>query len=344
MVRVLVYYFWLLASPSVVATWAVSPPPHDSGHHHRRRHRHDLLAAWSNGSSLAGFPERYVDTFRSGAIIDIAQEAQVSGDDGGDNGSRLPAILSVTATWNVPWIRPNPGADLQDINNQNEMGQWVGITGGACDDPATGGALLQAGTDSRLTETGETVAGAWVEWLPSGAIGLSAENMTGDHIRVSIRVDTSHEGFVEIENLSTAQTWADTITDPFYHPSPSSSTTTPSAGGVPLCLGNGTAWFLDEWVLGQPGAKPDSERAALPLFDNVTFSGVEARGRGNGSDGDGASRRFDLGGPEADFWNLTQARTGRAVAVAEMRAPDSFVVYSPGGKGWVPPPALLPLR
>lgn len=82
-----------------------------------------------------------------------------------------------------------------------------------------------------MTETGETVANAWVEWLPSGAIGLTAENMTGtnthsshallpaclciyshnmelttenrkvhpgDHIRVSIRVDTAHAGFVYV--------------------------------------------------------------------------------------------------------------------------------------------------
>lgn len=86
-------------------------------------------------------------------------------------------------------------------------------------------------------------------------------------------------------------------------------------------------------MLGQPDAKPDSERTALPLFDNVTFSGVEARSRGG--------ERFDLGGPEADFWNMTQARTGRAVAVAEPRARDRFVVYSPDGKGWVPPPSLI---
>lgn len=44
-------------------------------------------------------------------------------------------------------MKPNPGADLRDVSNQHEMGQWVGITGGKCDDPL-GGALLQAGTDS----------------------------------------------------------------------------------------------------------------------------------------------------------------------------------------------------
>lgn len=147
----------------------------------------------------------------------------------------------------------------------------------------------------------------------------------------------------QIENLSTAQTWADTITDPFYHPSSTPTSTSTSTGlggggGVPLCLGNGTAWFLDEWVLGRPGAKPDSERTALPLFDNVTFSGVEASSRRG-------DRRFDLGDPEADFWNMTQAGTGKPVAVADLRARNSFVVYSPEGLGWVPlppPPLAVP--
>lgn len=111
--------------------------------------------------------------------------------------------------------------------------------------------------------------------------------------------------------------------DPFFLSSPSSDT-----GGSSMCLGNGTAWFIDEWVLGVPGAAPDSQRRYLPVFENVTFSDVEARGR--------LGRRFDLSSPSADYWNMTQRGTGKYVAVSEPRDRDSFVLYSPEGKGWEP--------
>ncbi len=151
---------------------------------------------------------------------------------------------------------------------------------------------------------------------------------------------------------------------------------------VPVCSGNGTAWFTNEWVLGVPGATvPDRDRVRLPVFENITFSGVEARGRsenpdpdsgtgardsGNGNDngngngnsnsnssgggggggdsGSGSGRHFDLGGPTADYWNMTQAGTGRPVSVSEPRGPDRFVVYSPEGVTWVPPPPRTPPR
>ncbi len=101
-------------------------------------------------SSPSRHARRYVDTFRGGAIIDVPredeeeeEEEEGGGRDGGGNGA--PAILAVAATWNVPRIMPNPGADLRDVNNRHEMAQWVGVTGGRCDG-SEAGALLQAGT------------------------------------------------------------------------------------------------------------------------------------------------------------------------------------------------------
>lgn len=93
-------------------------------------------------------------------------------------------------------------------------------------------------------------------------------------------------------------------------------------------LGNGTAWFIDEWVLGVPGAKPDRERTYLPVFDNVTFSDVEARSR--------LGARFDLDSPSTDYWNMTQKGTKKPVTVSEPRGSDGFVLYSPEGKAWEP--------
>ncbi|RYP64843.1 hypothetical protein DL769_006518 [Monosporascus sp. CRB-8-3] len=252
--------------------------------------------------------KRYVDTFRGGAIIDIPQLSHDK-----------PAVLSVAATWNIPFIKPNPGADLHDVNNRHEMGQWVGITGGHCDD-AAGGALLQAGTDTALLENGKTEAFAWLEWLPAAAFALPPENMTvhpGDNIRVTIRIDTADEGFVEIQNLNTGQKWSDAVANPH-----------PEAAGSAMCLGNGTAWFLNEWVLGVPGTKPDRERTVLPVFSNISFADVQARDR--------LGHHFNLGNPTADYWNTTQAGTETPVFISEPVGAEEFVVYSPEGKGWVP--------
>ncbi|RYP85960.1 hypothetical protein DL770_004973 [Monosporascus sp. CRB-9-2] len=253
--------------------------------------------------------KRYIDTFRGGAIIDIPQ---LSHD--------RPAILSVEATWNIPFIKPNPGVDLRDINNRHEMGQWVGITGGHCNDSA-GGALLQAGTDTALLENGKTEALAWLEWLPAAAFALPPENMTvhpGDNIRVMISIDTTDEGFVEIHNLNTGQMWSDAVANP-----------QPESAGSSMCLGNGTAWFLNEWVLGVPGAKPDRDRTVLPVFSNISFVDVQARDR--------LGHRFNLGSPTADYWNTTQAGTETPVFVSEPVGAEGFVVYSPEGKNWFPP-------
>ncbi|RYP35232.1 hypothetical protein DL767_003898 [Monosporascus sp. MG133] len=255
----------------------------------------------------SGF-KRYVDTFRGGAIIDIRQLSH-----------EKPAVFSVDATWNIPFIKPNPGADLRDVNNRHEMGQWVGITGGHCNDSA-GGALLQAGTDTALLENGKTEAFAWLEWLPAAAFALSPANMTvhpGDNIRVTIRIDTTDEGFVEIQNLNTGHKWSDAVANP-----------QPQAVGSAMCLGNGTTWFLNEWVLGIPGAKPDRDRTVLPVFNNISFADVQARDR--------LGHRFNLGGPTADYWNTTQAGTEMPVFVSEPVGAEEFVVYSPEGKNWVP--------
>ena len=108
-----------------------------------------------------------------------------------------------------------------------------------------------------------------------------------------------------------------------------------------MCLGNGTAWYMTEWTLGTDGASPDWERKYLPVFNNITFGGVEAVVRDNSGDG-GPGARLDLGYDSANYWNASQAdRDGhyegrRQVFVVDPRDDTSFVVYSPEGKNWTP--------
>ena len=115
---------WLLAAAAISAASAFPSP-------------------FSPASSLA---KRFVSNFLGGAVIDVAQ----SGRDG-EGWGPAPAIYSVAATWNVPFLDPNPGANLSDVDNRHSIAQWVGITGGRCKGHS-GGALFQAGTSSEVSK------------------------------------------------------------------------------------------------------------------------------------------------------------------------------------------------
>ena len=144
---------------------------------------------------------------------------------------------------------------------------------------------------------------------------------------------TSHYHTRAVENLSTSQRYKEAVTNP-----------RPEDPLYEMCLGNGTAWYMTEWTLGKAGASPDWDREFLPVFDNVTFAGVEAVARDNDNDGgDGEpGATLDLGYRSANYWNASQEdRDGdfdgrRQVFVADPRDHGSFVLYSPEGKNWTP--------
>lgn len=120
---------WLLATAISVAS-AFRPP-------------------FTSSPSPAKLAKRYVSNFLGGGVIDVAQSA--TGVDGEEWGPE-PAVYSVTATWNVPFLDPNPGANLSNVDNRHTIGQWVGITGGRCKNHS-GGALFQAGTNSDVSKS-----------------------------------------------------------------------------------------------------------------------------------------------------------------------------------------------
>ncbi|KAI2637599.1 hypothetical protein GGS26DRAFT_587971 [Hypomontagnella submonticulosa] len=43
-----------------------------------------------------------------------------------------PAVRTVSAEWNVPWIKVRDGLDLSNLENRHSLAQWVGIIGFEC--------------------------------------------------------------------------------------------------------------------------------------------------------------------------------------------------------------------
>ncbi|KAI1779399.1 concanavalin A-like lectin/glucanase [Hypoxylon cercidicola] len=255
-----------------------------------------------NVSSSVGV-SKYSSSFLGGAVININQPQS-------PGKASVPAIRTVSAEWNVPWMKAPPDADLSNPNNRHKMAQWVGILGNACDDK-NWSPFLQAGTATDIDENGITTAYAWVEWFPAGSHNIPSDAFTinpGDQIRVIVNVYTRTMGHVYMMNLRTGQEYEkDVIAD------------SPQDPKFLICLGSGTAQFFQEWVIA-------NDRAELPVFNNVTFANVEAVDRRGG--------RFDFNTETRDYWNMVDA--DRLVAVPEGINSNSFVVYSPEGSSWTP--------
>ncbi|KAI1079593.1 concanavalin A-like lectin/glucanase [Whalleya microplaca] len=266
-----------------------------------------LLSAltWASpGRNVFPFGQsKYVCPFLGGGIIDIAQEDSSAA-------AATPAVQTASAEFNVPWIKA-PNGNLSDPHNQHSLAQWVGILGNACE-RQDWFPFLQAGTAVSLDENGTSTVAAWVEWFPAAAHFLASENMTvspGDQMQVTIDVYTRITGHVNMKNLNTGQEYdADVQAD------------SPDQPNFQICLGNGTAQFFQEWAIA-------GDRGDVPVFNNVTFSGVRALSRGG--------EYFDLGTGTQDYWNMTDS--DRDVSIPEQLGKDKFVIYSPQGLTWVPP-------
>ncbi|KAI1374906.1 concanavalin A-like lectin/glucanase [Hypoxylon crocopeplum] len=255
---------------------------------------------------LAISTRAYVCPFLGGAVIDVDQV------EGTGNGASQPAIRTVSAEWNVPWTKANPHADLKDSGNRHSLAQWVGILGNMCDN-SSWYPFLQAGTATQIDENGATTVNAWVEWFPAGAHVIPEQNMTvspGDQMRVEVNVYTHITGHVSMKNLRTGQEYeadvkADSPEDPRFQ----------------ICLGYGTAQFFQEWVIA-------NDRGDLPVFNNITFTNVQARDR--------RGKAFDFSTGRKDYWNMT-TDVGEHVAIPHEIDSKTFVIYSPKGGDWGPP-------
>ncbi|OTB10982.1 hypothetical protein K445DRAFT_16121 [Daldinia sp. EC12] len=133
---------------------------------------------------------KYVCSFLGGAVINIKQTETTREVD------KLPAIRTVSAEWNVPWIKAPDNASLSDSDKRHSLAQWVGIMGDDCDN-VNWYPFLQAGTVVEIGENEVTTASAWVEWFPAGPHFIPKENFTvspDDKISVAVEVYTRISG------------------------------------------------------------------------------------------------------------------------------------------------------
>lgn len=182
-----------------------------------------LLAAIAHAAPGGKIPidsgaEKNVCSFLGGTVMNIKQTDNAQGT------TKEPAIRTVSAGWNVPWMKARPGVDLQRPENRHLLAQWVGILGNACD-KRDWYPFLQAGTaikvciwaaetrnlrdlrswanlkcnQKQMDEKGTTTAYAWVEWFPAASHSIPTEKFIvnpGDRIRVVVDVYTRITGHV----------------------------------------------------------------------------------------------------------------------------------------------------
>ncbi|KAI1489621.1 peptidase A4 family-domain-containing protein [Biscogniauxia mediterranea] len=249
-------------------------------------------------------------SFLGGAVMTIPQQ-QANRD------ASVPALSSVTAEWNVAWLRPDAGVDYGVPDNRHGLGQWVGVLGTGCARPDWY-PFLQAGTAVSMDEHGESFAYAWVEWFPAASQDISKENMTvspGDQMRVTVEVYSQTTGYVNLTNLSTNRSYAAAVSAPDA-----------ADPAQQICLGDGNAQVLAEWAIKDDRARP-------LVFNNVTFSRVSAVATTAGQGG--TTTTYDFGSAEdTDLWDMSAGDAH--YALPERVDNTTLRVYSPKGKDWDP--------
>ncbi|KAI1462898.1 uncharacterized protein F4812DRAFT_469696 [Daldinia caldariorum] len=135
---------------------------------------------------------KYISSFLGGVVINVNQTETTRQED------KLPALRTVSAEWNVPWIRAPDNASLSDSDKRHSLAQWVGILGNDCDN-VNWYPFLQAGTLVEINGNGMTTASAWVKWFPAAARLIPKKNfevIPDDKISVAVEVYTRISGHV----------------------------------------------------------------------------------------------------------------------------------------------------
>ncbi|PQE26616.1 aspergillopepsin-2 precursor protein [Rutstroemia sp. NJR-2017a BVV2] len=160
--------------------------------------------------------------------------------------TRLTAALqwkTVTGTFTVPTPSKPSGSSNEEYWAASA---WVGIDGDTCET-----AILQAGIDFIITESGEYEYDAWYEWYPDYAYDFDLTVSAGDVIKTTVEATSLKAGTATIENVTTGKTVSISL-------SSSSS----------LC-GENAEWIVEDFESG-------SELVALADFGTVTFTDCSA--------------------------------------------------------------------
>lgn len=140
----------------------------------------------------------------------------------------------VSGAWTVPFSTKSDKVISADA-------AWVGIGGVSASD------LIQAGTQA-IVRGGRTEYIAWYELLPDTQQTAALAVRPGDHVFASVREITPGQWSITIQNLTTRQTYQNTVA---YNSSHSSA----------------------EWIVERPLAVTNNATGYLPLsnFSDVTF-------------------------------------------------------------------------
>ena len=161
-------------------------------------------------------------------------------------------FTSISANWTVPT------ASQHTPGNDEFSSTWIGIGGGCpdtgCGTGATDPTLIQAGTEQDVAADGTASYSAWWEIIPEPETPISMAVHPGDQIHVAIAETVPGVWNIQIDNVTTGQSF---------------STTTPYTG-----VGASAEWIEETPLL----LGTNAGFSSLPNLTPVPFSGATVNG------------------------------------------------------------------
>ena len=227
-----------------------------------------LLITVAAGSVVAAPAGGAATLFHTGAIASI--DANQSSNWGGYNQGAIEKggiFTSVAGDWTVPTA-------TQHTHGQDEYSSaWIGI-GGGCPDPnclTPSATLIQTGTEQDVDASGKASYSAWWELIPAPSITIDSLTIhPGDRMHASITeaATGSNVWTISISDVTTAQSWSQTVPYSSTHDSAEWIVETPlvfGTGGAGLsAMPNlGTVHFDLATANGHPAGLVASEEIQL---------------------------------------------------------------------------------
>lgn len=162
---------------------------------------------------------------------------------------------SISGDWTVPTATAH-------VAGQDEYSSdWIGIGGGCVDAGCTAGdsTLIQTGTESDVSASGQKTYAAWWEIIPAPSISISMTVAPGDHMHASIAelVPNSNLWTITLKDVTRNETFTQT---------------------VPYTSTHATAEWIEETplLLGTNAGLAALPKLTSPAFGNATVNGKPA--------------------------------------------------------------------
>src|SRR5579872_1458384 len=208
-----------------------------------------LLAGTSLGAGAEATPQAH------GHFVQVVNANQSSNWFGYDQGTLEQGgkqFSSIGGDWTVP-------AATQHTAGQAEYSSdWIGIGGGCVDAGCTVGdnTLIQTGTESDVSSSGQASYSAWWEVIPGPSLGITMTVAAGDHMHAAISevVAGSNVWTITLQDVTRNETFTTTV------PYSSTHLTAEWIEETPLLLGANAGF------------------AALPNLTNPAFTNATTNG------------------------------------------------------------------